>query len=500
MVNFQELTPGQHTFDWRTYRNLTPKQNAALDLCIAGPQSKVLYGGSGFAGKSYLLRSAAVYFAGLLAQLGFPGQVGMLVCKDYPTLRDRHAAALVRELGHMGEVHTQDKLYGYCFRFKDKRLGAIRLRNADEADKYRGTENAYVLVDELTELPKDVLGDLLYCLRSPDPLPFLPFLAASNPDGVGHSWVKKLWIERDFAGESLNPQEFHFVPALPQDNPAYDGNVYAQTLAGLPEWKRRARLEGSWDTPTGARFPQLGAHHQFSLRELLPYGLTPEHRLIMGVDWGIRDPYCALWILEHLGDYYVVREDYQADCSSDRQVQRILQMTAPNERIHRMFCDSQMWERRRDPHSQHAPVGDSAADVYARHLRIDPRFEAIYKGYKGPRRHPMDTLDRLLNRENGYPDLYIEHSCSQLWRELNGAVWDQRGEREELDERSPDHAITALYYALHTYLQGIVKPGGDLQGPTMGHAQQQLVKAERQHLRELSRSIRGGGHRRRRAA
>ncbi len=492
--SLQQWTQGQQgtvNLDWRAFRGLTTKQNAALDLCIAQAQAKVLYGGAGFGGKSYLLRSASVFFAGLLATLGFPGQIGMLVCKDYPSLRDRHAPALAREFQDLGEIHTADKHYGYCFRFNDKRLGALRLRNADEADKYRGTENAYLLVDELTELPKTVLGDLLYCLRSPDPLPFLPFLAASNPDGLGHPWVKKLWVSRDFQGENLDPADFHFIQALPQDNPTFQDNQYAATLAGLPEWKRKARMEGSWDTPTGARFPQLDSQtHLFAVQDLLPHGLNPDHHLIMGVDWGIRDPYCALWILELDGDWYVVREDYQPDLSSDRQVQRIMQLTKPNERISKIYADSQMWEKRRDPHSQFAARGISAADVYSAELRSDDRFHLLIPAYKGRRQAPLDTLDRLFNRNNGYPDLYIEHSCTQLWRELTGAVWADSG-REDIDPRQADHAITALYYALHTHLNAIPRPATDLQSRADDYGRS-IIKAENAELRRLARSVRGG--------
>ena len=497
MYNFDSLTPGKHSFDWRTYRNLTEKQNLALDYCIAQPSAKVLYGGAGFGGKSYLLRSAALFFAGFLAQLGFPGQVGMLVCKDYPSLRDRHAPALAQEFAQFGEVKTNDKHYGYCFKFHDPALGALRLRNADESDKYRGTENAYILVDELTELPKTILGDLLYCLRSSQKLPFMPFLGASNPDGLGFSWVKKLWVTSDFTNENLNPLDFKFIQALPQDNPTYDGNTYEQTLMGLPEWKRKARLEGSWETPSGARYPQLDSSiHRFKVSEVFPHGISSTATLFMGVDWGIRDPYCALWIVEHERDLYVIREDYLTDLSSDKQAERITRLTKANETITRVYCDSQMWEKKRDPHKFDAPVGESAADVYTRALKADGRFGVLLPAYKGRRTIPLDTLDRLFNRNNNYPDLYIEENCVELWRELTGAVWASTdGKREDIDPKNPDHAITALYYAVHTHIFGTEKQGHDLS--SVSSFESYLEEVKKQEDKEYKKLVRASQYGRR---
>jgi hypothetical protein len=49
------------------------------------------------------------------------------------------------------------------------------------------------------------------------------FVAAANPGGIGHAWVKKLWIDRDFPSEMdhLAPQ-FAYVSAKAQDNPHLD--------------------------------------------------------------------------------------------------------------------------------------------------------------------------------------------------------------------------------------------------------------------------------------
>lgn len=431
-------------------------------MCTSHPNPLVLFGGAGFGGKSYLLRSAFPYFNGKYRKLGFPGQWGAFMCATYNDLVNRHLSKLEEELGHLGRVKESTKR-GLCFEFHDPTMGGVYLRNIDDPDKYRGAEFPYILVDELTEVTRKQFDNLLYPLRSSLPLPFKPFLAATNPDGFGHQFVKKLWISKDFEGENLNPDRFFFVPALPTDNPTYDGNVYGETLSSLPEWKRRARLEGSWDAPSGARWPQLDSRtHLFNFQQRFPHGLPDTWQLIMGVDWGLKDPYCALWIaMDPENNAHVVREDYLADLSTDLQVERVLRKTQRNERVRIVYMDSQMWEVRRDPHDHLKTRGVAAADLYISALRADGRFGPVVKGYKGLRRVAFDTLDRLLNPNNGHPDLFIEEGCVNLWRELTGAVWDTRSNmysREDIDPRSPDHAITALYYALHSYY---LNPSGE---------------------------------------
>lgn len=490
---------GRVNVSWRDQRTLTQKQRKVLDVSMANEAPLVLYGGSGFSGKSYLLRSAFVEFNGVYKQLGFPGQWGALFCQTYNDLQNRHLNALNSELSHLGRV-KESAMRGLCFEFNDPSMGGLYLRNIADPDKYRGAEFPYILVDELTELKRSDFDDLLYALRSPLPLPFKPFLAGSNPDGIGHSFVKKLWVSRDFEDESLDGDRFFFVKALPQDNPTYSTSKYEQTLQSLPEWKRKARFEGSWDAPAGARFPNLDPSiHQFSEAHKFPKGFpNPKNfNIIMGVDWGKAAPFAALWIaVDENQDMYVYREAYYPDLSSDSQVKLIMEQTNPNEKVFLMYCDSQMWEKRRDPHYQSAALGPSAVDVYMRYLRTDKRFGYPIKGYKGLRRTALDTIDRLLDRNNDFPNLYIGKTCKNLWRELTGAVWAKsKGVyKEDISDKCDDHAITALYYALHTFIRGAdVEPQPISDEELRRNRIQEIEELEAKEFRKMVRNYKKTG-------
>lgn len=431
-----------------------------MDYCLNHPNPIVLYGGGGGGGKSYLLRTAIVEFNGYLASLGFKNPWGGLFCSTYNALQKRHLGRIKEELGHLGRI-KETRIEGGAFHFDNPELGGCYLLNLDNPDNLRGSEMSYILVDELSEITKRQFQDLLYIRPKNAEQPFFPVLCASNPDGVGHSWIKKFWITRDFTGESYSPTKFFFVPALPTDNPLWQSSqLFRDQFLQLPEHLKKARLEGCWDAPSGARFPQLSADiHRFKVSEQFPQGIPATYPIIIGLDWGGKAPYCALWIaVDHNRNMWVFREDYEAGLTTDIIAERIRNKTASNETVISIYADNQMFQRRRDYTKYGAPSAPSFTEVIEECLASDSRFPPLTPGFKPSRAQSLGTLDLFFNRDNQYPNIFIEEGCSELWRELTGAIWDERGmlagKKEDIDPRNPDHAISALYYAANTYIEG----------------------------------------------
>lgn len=436
---------------------LSEPQRALCIAATAGGSPKILYGGAGFGGKSYGLRACSVYTLLYLAGLGLGPNRAILATSTYGLLRDRHIGKLEEEYGQFGQV-KESKVHGLGFHFHDPKVGVIALRNLDNPGKYRGTEAVGAFIDELTELPEllqgqDTLATLLYPIRASKSLPFLPFVAGSNPDGVGHAWVKGTWIDRT---RNQGYEDLQVIRALPTDNPTLTAN-YLKTLEALPPHLRRARLEGSWESPEGARWGYLDRSVQiYSHAEVFPKGIPSSWYRFMGVDWGFRAPYAALWFAVDPSSsrIYLYREDYQAGLLSHEQAQRIKEKTGEEERIDRVRFDPSMWAIP----SVHDVGRHSLApiDQFRTVLGEDPRFGGLFRGYNKSRVHGFSTLDKVLCRGNGYPDLFISDECPNIWSELTGAVWDSRGmlsgSREDIDPRNADHAITAAYYALHAHL------------------------------------------------
>lgn len=107
--------------------------------------------------------------------------------------------------------------------------------------KYRGGKYNLVCWDELTDFPEPQFTFLFSRQRRPQgsTLPLLT-VAASNPGGTGHNWVR----ERFVVGTAADRL---FIPASFQDNPHLDREEYGKTLDNLLPVERARIKYGDWD-------------------------------------------------------------------------------------------------------------------------------------------------------------------------------------------------------------------------------------------------------------
>lgn len=247
----------------------------------------VLYGGARGGGKSYILRWALVRFALQLTKRGFSNCILGLFCISFPELRLRQIEPIKREFPEwLGTWNESDK----GFRFYPEYGGhLIKCCNLDDPQKYKSAEFAAIAVDELTLLPtKEIFDTLRGSLRWPG-LDKALFIAGTNPDGPGHSWVKRLWYTRDFShpDDALLPaKEFQFVRSLPTDNPHLSQTYIDEELASQPASVRKAWLEGSWDLFEGQRFNVNPAVHV-----VRPFDLGPLVKYYGSIDYGFDNPF-----------------------------------------------------------------------------------------------------------------------------------------------------------------------------------------------------------------
>lgn len=288
------------TVSWNDYRTSTDRQRLAIDFCLnRGHFSKdifrrkfCLYGGAGYGGKSYLLRTAALEFAAFFAGCGVANPTGVLYCDTYENLKDRHIQKFMTEFQGFGVVSESQK-YGLHLKFHEERFGVLLLRNIVDSSGAkqnrrtgRGAERLYALIDELTDLTYSQFGHVLYQVRPhTDGIPVSPILCGSNPDGIGHAWVKGVFIPKYRDPEiELNkvtdPRQFLFVQALKSDNPIYKQQreiIDANMAAIEDDDVRAARDSGSWDLYASGRFPMFSADvHGFTWPEFWMHLGIPE--------------------------------------------------------------------------------------------------------------------------------------------------------------------------------------------------------------------------------
>jgi phage terminase large subunit len=406
----------------------TPKQSIAT--ATADGQQYTLFGGFRGPGKSYWLRWYLLRFLLLCNAHGLRNvQVG-LFCEDYPVLRDRQIskirAEFPRSLGRVKSTQTN----GLGF-YLNNEMGVILLRNLDDPSKYLGAEMAAIAVDQLERNAEPTFNQLRGSLRWPG-IRNTRFIATANPGGIGHHFVKRLWIDRDYP-EEMQPiaDRFAFVPASPHDNPHLD-SAYWEMLATLPEELRRAWLEGDWEAFEGQAFKAYRKERHVCAAFAIP-AHWPRWRAI---DWGHDNPMCCLWLTKDpdTGRVIAFRELYETDLTDRQQARKVKELTG--EKIMATFSDPSMWTKKTFEDRTYSTADEYAAEGV-------PLTKADNNRMQGKRK--VDTL--LEDLDDGFPGLMIFENCRNLIRTLPALPHD-KVQVEDVDTKAEDHAYDALRYGL----------------------------------------------------
>jgi hypothetical protein len=288
---------------WRQYRTYSVPQRIAGDFLtnqgrFARRPSRIpfcLFGGAGWGGKSHWLRSMAFEICMVYRDLGFPNVWGALYCDTYPNLLARHIVKFEDEFAGIGTVQDSTKR-GLHVKFHGEGMGGVYLKNVVSSSNLgagkgsqRGAEAAFILIDELTEFEQDQYAAIIYQARWGSDLPFFPRAHGTNPDGIGHGWVKRIFVPQyrdleDPIFQAVGPENFLYVPAKKENNPAYTamGDVINANMAMIKDPDvRRAREEGDWDLYANGRFWMWTEKlHTFRWEDLfhkfsIPTELTP---------------------------------------------------------------------------------------------------------------------------------------------------------------------------------------------------------------------------------
>ncbi len=292
----------QEKITFSSLTNFSPKQKEA-ELALDN-YKYLLYGGALGGGKSYWLRWVMLkMLIRYYQQTGKKGiQVG-LFCEDYPTLQDRQLSKLKFEFPEWLGTYS-DKTHNYTVK-SEYGGGVIAFRNLDEISKYKSAEFAMIGVDELTQNPEEIFTFLRTRLRWPG-IANTKFVAATNPDGIGYLWVKTKWIDRIFPPNESEAELFHFVKALPTDNPFLD-ETYIKSLESLPEKKRNALLYGDWDSMEGQFFEEWSSRKHV----VRAFDIPSSWRKFRSIDVSGRNGYtaCTWFALDYDGNVWCVAPD-----------------------------------------------------------------------------------------------------------------------------------------------------------------------------------------------
>ncbi|MBR7082506.1 MAG: phage terminase large subunit [Clostridia bacterium] len=405
--------------------------NVVLDFLPSEKQKRFLlsktkytaYGGARGGGKSYALRHKLV-----LMCLNYPGIRTLLIRRTFPELRENHIRPLQKMLlakdTPLAEYSERDK----CFDF----INGSRLKLgylADDGDllQYQGQEFDVIAIDEATQIDEHSFAVLTAALRGANDFPKRMYLTC-NPGGVGHGWVKRLFVDRDFR-PTENPDEYSFIPAGVYDNDALlalDPD-YVKQLENLPGELKRAWLYGSWDIFSGQFFPEFkeGVHTS------PPRELHENVARYLAIDYGL-DMLAALFVaVDEGGRAYVYDEIYESGLIVSEAAERILPKLTEGTVC---IAPADLWNRQKDS-------GLSIAEIFQ---RCGVYFTKLTPSRIGGW---AATKEWLKTDENGQSRLVIFDNCKNLIRTLPLLLADEKRQGDAATEpHEITHAPDALRY------------------------------------------------------
>lgn len=409
-------TAGPMTID---FGELNPKQ---AKFCM----SKTLYtayGGARGGGKTHVVRIKAVGGA-----LRYPGIRILIVRKTYPELQSNHIEPIIKlvpaALGsYNGQLRT---MY-----FKNGSIIKFGHYQGDAAEtEYQGQEFDWIFMDEATQFTERQFRTLGGCLRGVNDIP-KRFYLTCNPGGVGHQWVKRLFIDRkykvsDNPEECEDPKDYTFIPARVEDNVHLmkSSPAYVQMLSSLPEHMRRAHRYGDWDALSGAYFQEFSE----AVHVVKPFRIPGDWIRYRAFDYGL-DMLACYWIaVDYRGRCYVYREATAEKLIVSEAAELILGCTLPEEKIACTYAPPDMWSTQKD-------TGKTMAELFMLNgVNIVRASNNRVQGH-------LQIKELLKNMPDGKPGLLITTDCPHLIDDLKSI---------QADEKNPNDCAKQPHEITHT--------------------------------------------------
>lgn len=393
-------------------------------LFFASRARYTAYGGARGGGKSWALRRKLV---GLC--LRYPGIRCLLVRRSYAELKANHVRPILDEYGGFVTYRESDK----CLLFPNgSRIALGYCASGRDVLRYQGQEYDVIAIDEATQLSEYQFSVFKACLRGVGDVPRRMYLTC-NPGGIGHAWVKRLFVDRDFRPDE-NPDDYRFIPAQVYDNPALlsADPDYVRQLESLPQKMRDAWLYGRWDVFEGQFFPEF----QPEIHVVAPAAIPTELRCFAALDYGL-DMLAALLLgVDPDGNLFVLDEFCRPDLTLRAAAEEVARLCGGRE-VGYAVASPDLWNRRQDS-------GRSGFEVMQEVAGMPPMRSADNRRVPGWR-----ILREYLRPADGQPVLRISSKCGTLIRSLPALLCDAVHPEDASGEpHAVTHAPEALRYAV----------------------------------------------------
>lgn len=467
--------------EWR------PSYKQEVFISLPDDIFEALYGGAVFSGKSELLvilplaRQFHLHpkFKGLILRRTFPELEKEIINRSYE---------YYESFG--GRYNKQEKRWTFP-------SGAqIHFGHAEEEQdirRYDGVEYNLIEFDELTSFTEfQYMYLFTRCRSASRELPAI-IRSSAMPGGIGHTWVRKRFIEPDPNGSKIIVDKRtgfkrFFLKASPTDNPYGMKNdpTYIARLELLPEAERKAKL-GDWYQFTGQVFTEfrIQPYHdepENARHVIEPFDIPDFWPKVVFIDWGYTANTVALWAaIAPSGRVYIYREYVTKETNISEWAAEIGELLRRDKNIRMVGIDTNAWDQRGEEKTI-AEQFEEFARLPELGLRLVPASKGRVSGKiliqeylrwkPRPRITPsqidmeyakqlisisLDAYNEYLSRfepekEEVLPKLQIFSTCKELIRVIPLCIYDEKN-REDVKEFEGDDAYDCLRYTL----KGVVR-------------------------------------------
>lgn len=343
-------------------------------------------------------------------------------------------------------AHWQDQKKQ--FRFPGGgRLRFRPLANDDDAEKFQGQNLSHAAIEEAGNYANpSPIWKLFGALRGKGGG---QVILTFNPGGVGHHWLKMMFIKPWPKGFKILKKElpngstfdYIYIPSRVHDNqillakdPTYIDRLH---MVGSPELVR-AWLEGDFEIHEGSYFPEFSSKHIVA-----PFNVPKHWPRYLGYDWGFHSPFAAVWgavssgkddhgneVPYPKGAIIIYRELWGKGINNADQAEKIASLSLGENPI--CVADPSIFNNQGGP-----SINDQLNAVFAKYK---------HPGFKQADNDRISGWAQIRQRLVGNPPLlYIFASCPYLLETLPSLSIDKK-KPEDADTTGPDHACDSLRY------------------------------------------------------